>query len=189
MGPAGRLSNSVAMNVNRSAYSFRPATAKDLPRLRRWLNAPEVRRWWGDPTEQFELLRADLNEPLMTMRIVSLGDRPFAYSQDYDVHSWPQPHLSHLPKGSRAIDSFIGWPSMVGRGHGQAYLRLLAERLCAEGAPLVAIDPSEGNLRARRAYEKAGFRVEARIVTEAGPAVLMLYEPKDATSGLLSSSS
>ena len=113
----------------------------------------------------------------MTMRIVSVSGRPFAYAQDYDVHSWPQPHLLHLPRGSRAIDSFIGWPSMVGRGHGQAYLRLLAERLCAEGAPLVAIDPAEGNLRARRAYDKAGFRVEARVVTRAGPAVLMLYEP------------
>ena len=159
------------------AYSFRPVTAKDLPRLRRWLNAPEVERWWGDPIEQFELLRADLNEPLMTMRIVSLGRRPFAYAQDYDVHSWPQPHLAHLPKGSRAIDSFIGWPSMIGRGHGQAYLRLLAERLCAEGAPLVAIDPAEGNRRARRAYEKAGFRVEGVVATEAGPAALMRYEP------------
>jgi RimJ/RimL family protein N-acetyltransferase len=170
-------SYSVAMKVNRSAYSFRRATTKDLPRLHRWLNAPEVRRWWGKPSEEFELLRADLNEPLMTMRIVSLGGRPFAYAQDYDVHSWPQPHLSHLPKGSRAIDSFIGWPSLIGRGHGQGYLRLLAERLCAEGAPLVAIDPAEGNLRARRAYDKAGFRVEARVVTRAGPAVLMLYEP------------
>jgi aminoglycoside 6'-N-acetyltransferase len=177
MGPAGRLSNSVAMNVNRSAYSFRAATTKDLPRLRRWLNAPEVRRWWGGPTEQFELLRADLNEPLMTMRIVSLGGRPFAYAQDYYVRSWSQPHLMHLPKGSRAIDSFIGWPSMIGQGHGQAYLRLVAERLCAEGAPLVAIDPVEENLRARRAYEKAGFRAEARVMTEAGPSVLMLYVP------------
>jgi aminoglycoside 6'-N-acetyltransferase len=173
------------MKPDRSSYSFRPATVKDLPRLRRWLNAPEVRRWWGNPSEQFELLRGDLNEPLMTMRIVSLSGWSFAYAQDYDVHSWPQPHLSHLPKGSRAIDSFIGWPSMVGRGHGQAYLRLLAERLCAEGAPLVAIDPAEGNLRARRAYEKAGFRVEARVVTEAGAAVLMLYDPQRATSGLL----
>ena len=68
-------------------------------------------------------------------------------------------------------------------------LRLLAERLCGKGAPLVAIDPAEGNLRARRAYEKAGFRVEARVVTDAGPAVLMLYEPQRATGGLLSSSS
>jgi aminoglycoside 6'-N-acetyltransferase len=165
------------MKADRSAYSFRAATAKDLPRLRRWLNAPEVRRWWGNPSEQFQLLRADLNEPLMTMHIVSLGGRPFAYAQDYDVRSWPQPHLTHLPKGSRAIDSFIGWPSMIGQGHGQAYLRLLAERLCAEGAPLVAIDPVEENLRARRAYEKAGFRAEARVMTAAGPSVLMLYVP------------
>ncbi len=120
----------------------------------------------------------------MTMRIVSLGGRPFAYAQDYDVHSWPQPHLSHLPKGSRAIDSFIGWPSLIGRGHGQAYLRLLAERLCFEGAPLVAIDPAEGNLRARRAYEKAGFRVEAIVMTEAGRAALMLFEPERVPDGL-----
>jgi aminoglycoside 6'-N-acetyltransferase len=174
------------MKADSSAYSFRPATVKDLSRLRRWLDAPEVRRWWGDPREQFELLKADLNEPLMAMRIVSLGGRPFAYAQDYDVHSWPQSHLAHLPKGSRAIDSFIGWPSMIGRGHGQAYLRLLAERLCAEGAPLVAIDPAEENLRARRAYEKAGFRVEGLVATEAGPAVLMRYEPRRATGGLLS---
>lgn len=174
------------MKSDHYTYSFRPASSDDLPRLRRWLSAPEVRRWWGNPTEQFELLRDDLNEPFMTMRIVSLQRRPFAYAQDYDVHSWPQRHLSRLPKGSRAIDSFIGWPSMVGRGHGQAYLRLLAERLCAAGAPLVAIDPAEGNLRARRAYENAGFRVEARVVTEAGPAVLMLYQPRRATNSLLS---
>jgi RimJ/RimL family protein N-acetyltransferase len=66
---------------------------------------------------------------------------------------------------------------------------LLAERLCAEGAPLVAIDPAEGNLRAQRAYEKAGFRLKARVVTEAARAVLMLYEPQSATGGLLPSSS
>jgi aminoglycoside 6'-N-acetyltransferase len=166
------------MKVDLSAYSFRPASTGDLARLRRWLDAPEVKRWWGEPRDELELLRADLNEPRMTMRIVSFNGRPFAYAQDYEVHAWLQPHLAHLPQGSRAIDSFIGWPSMVGRGHGQVYLRLLAERLCAEGAPLVAIDPAIDNLRARRAYEKAGFRVEATVATETGPALLMLYEPE-----------
>jgi aminoglycoside 6'-N-acetyltransferase len=168
------------MKTDLAAYSFRPATTDDLPRLRRWLLAPEVRRWWGEPSEQFELLREDLNEPRMTMRIVSFAGTPFAYAQDYEVHAWPQPHLAHLPQGSRAIDSFIGWPSMIGRGHGQAYLRLLAERLYAEGAPLVAIDPAEDNVRARRAYEKAGFHAEATVATEASPAVLMLYEHEPA---------
>ncbi len=168
------------MRADLSAYSYRPATVGDLPQLRRWLHAPEVKRWWGNPSEQFELLREDLNEPRMTMRIVSFNGRAFAYAQDYDVDAWPQLHLAHLPQGSRAIDSFIGWPSMIGRGHGQAYLRRLAERLCAEGAPLVAIDPATDNLRARRAYEKAGFRAEATVATDVGPAVLMLYEPNPA---------
>jgi aminoglycoside 6'-N-acetyltransferase len=151
-----------------SPYSFRPASAKDLPRLRRWLSAPEVVRWWGDPRDELELLRADLNEPHMTMRIVSFNGRPFAYAQDYEVHAWPQAHLMHLPKGSRALDSFIGKPTMIGRGHGPAYLSLLAERLCAEGAPLVAIDPAADNLRARRAYEKAGFVGDTPVATRSG---------------------
>jgi aminoglycoside 6'-N-acetyltransferase len=160
-----------------SPYSFRFASADDLPRLRRWLSAPEVARWWGDPREELELLRADLNEPRMTMRLVSFKGRPFAYAQDYEVHAWPQAHLAHLPRGSRAIDSFIGPPSMLGRGHGPRYLRLLAERLCAEGAPLVAIDPDIDNRRARRAYEKAGFVGETSVATEAGPSILMVFEP------------
>jgi aminoglycoside 6'-N-acetyltransferase len=115
------------------------------------------------------------------MRIISFDGRPFAYAQDYEVHAWPQPHLAHLPHGSRAIDSFIGWPSMIGRGHGQAYLRLLAERLCAEGAPLVAIDPSEDNVRAWRAYHSAGFYPDTTVDTEAGPAVLMIFDPTAAS--------
>jgi hypothetical protein len=32
----------------------------DLPRLRAWLQTPEVVRWWGDPAEQLELIREDL---------------------------------------------------------------------------------------------------------------------------------
>jgi RimJ/RimL family protein N-acetyltransferase len=165
-----------------SPYSFRPVRIADLVRLRRWLSTPEVARRWGEPDREFELLRGDLDEPRMTMRIVSFRGRAFAYAQDYEVHAWPQAHLAPLPQGARAIDSFIGLPSMIGRGHGAAFLRLLAERLCAEGAPLIAIDPDVANLRTRRAYAKAGFVVETPIKTEAGPAVLMIYDPRRSAS-------
>jgi aminoglycoside 6'-N-acetyltransferase len=158
-----------------SPYDFRPATRNDLPMLRRWLRRPETARWWGDPAEQETLLREDLDNPLMTMRIVSFEGRAFAYAQDYEVHTWPQPHFMHLPPGARAIDSFIGESDMVGRGHGAGYLRLLAEHLIADGAPLVAIDPDVDNRRARRAYEKAGFRRGATVETAAGPAILMIF--------------
>ncbi len=71
---------------------------------------------------------------------------------------------------------------MIGHGHGATFLRLLAERLCTEGAPHVAIDPDVDNLRARRAYAKAGFAKEARVATEGGSAVLMIYDPGRSTS-------
>jgi aminoglycoside 6'-N-acetyltransferase len=158
-----------------SPYAFRLAAREDLPLLRVWLRTPEVVRWWGDPVEQSALLQEDMNEPRMVMRIVSFESRPFAYVQDYAVHVWPQPHFAHLPAGSRAIDAFIGEPDMIGQGHGSAFLRLVAERLRAEGAPVVAIDPDVDNARARRAYEKAGFGGDAVVETGAGPAVLMIF--------------
>jgi aminoglycoside 6'-N-acetyltransferase len=120
------------------------------------------------------------------MRIVSFNGRPFAYAQDYEVHAWPQAHLAHLPKGPRAIDSFIGLPSMIGKGHGAAYLRLPAEQLCEVGAPLVAIDPDVDNVRARRAYAKAGFVGDKPTATSAGPVALMIFDPKHSPANLLS---
>jgi aminoglycoside 6'-N-acetyltransferase len=159
------------------SYAFRPVVPEDVALLQRWLRTPDVVRWWGKSDEQEALLREDLDEPRMVMRIVSFEGRPFAYAQDYAVHVWPQPHFATLPPGSRAIDSFIGEPKMIGRGHGSAYLRQLAERLRAEGAPVVAIDPDVDNLRARRAYEKAGFRGDAIVQSAEGPAVLMIFDP------------
>jgi hypothetical protein len=81
------------------AYRFRPVSLADLPRLRAWLQTPEVVRWWGDPAEQLELIREDLKDPRMVTCIVSFGGRPFAYVQDYAVHNWPQSHFKphHTP--------------------------------------------------------------------------------------------
>jgi aminoglycoside 6'-N-acetyltransferase len=156
-------------------YTFRPVTADDLPMLRRWLTTPEVVRWWGDPAREAALLEEDLHEPAMVMRMVSFDGRCFAYAQDYDVNTWPQAHLRHLPPGSRAIDAFIGKPDMIGCGHGAAFMRLLARRLMDEGAPKVVIDPAADNLRARRAYARAGFSGEDVVPSDAGPVVVMTF--------------
>lgn len=157
------------------AYAFRAVMAEDLPLLTDWLRTPEVVRWWGDPEAQAALIEEDLSEPLMAMRIVSLAGAPFAYIQDYDVHSWPQHHLADLPKGARAIDAFIGLPEMIGKGHGAAFLKLRALRLLAAGAPLVAIDPAADNVRAQRSYAKAGFQRLATVDAPQGRVVLMTF--------------
>jgi aminoglycoside 6'-N-acetyltransferase len=158
------------------SYSFRGVDRSDLVQLRTWLNTPEMARWWGDPVEQAAVLDEDLDNPEMVMRIVMREGRPFAYARDYDVHAWPQEHLRHLRPGSRAIDSFIGEPNMIGKGHGSAFPRMLAERLIADGAPIVAVDPAVDNFRARRAYEKAGFQNRGIFDTGEGPVVLMIFQ-------------
>jgi aminoglycoside 6'-N-acetyltransferase len=111
----------------------------------------------------------------MVMRIVAFDTQPFAYVQDYGVHTWPQAHFAHLPEGARGIDAFIGVPEMIGQGHGAAFLRERAAQLIAEGAPVVAIDPDASNLRARAAYAKAGFAGERIVATAEGPAVVMIF--------------
>jgi RimJ/RimL family protein N-acetyltransferase len=156
-------------------YTFEPVTKSDLPQLAVWLQAPEVVTWWGDPIEQAELLRTDIDEPRMQMELVLFKGRPFAYVQSYEVHAWPQPHLDQLPIGSRAIDTCVGETAMIDRGHGSAYLRIMALRLQAKGAPMIAIDPTEANLRAVRAYTNAGFRTDSTFANEEGSGVLMLF--------------
>ena len=157
-------------------YQFTPVTEMDFPMLRRWLATPEVRKWWGDPDAELGLIREDLDENRMINLIVGLDGHPFAYVQHYEVHSWPQAHLSHLPSGCRAIDTFVGDPKMLGAGHAPAYLRQLASSLLAAGAPEVVIDPVADNARAVRAYEKAGFSRIERHESADETVMLMFFE-------------
>ena len=159
-----------------AGYRFAPMTAVDLPLVRRWLVMPHVVEWWGDPEEQFALVSGDLDEPAMDQFIVAIDEKPFAYLQCYDPTMWPEGGLGpHLP-GTRGIDQFIGEPDMVGRGHGSAFIRNFTGDLLNRGTPRVVTDPDPENLRAVRAYEKAGFRKDRRVDTSDGPSLLMIRE-------------
>jgi aminoglycoside 6'-N-acetyltransferase len=167
-----------------SPYRFRPVIRDDLPMIGRWLRTPEAMRWWGEPADQLALIAGDLDEPLMRQWIVAHNGFPFAYAQTYPVDAWPQPHFAGLPAGTVAVDTFIGVPEMIGRGHGGAFLRAFAETLVAEGARVVAIDPDVANLRARRAYARAGFVERGEALTEAGLVMVMLFL-RDARPGVM----
>jgi len=159
-----------------SLYNFRPFTCYDLPMAAHWLRQAEVARWWGDPAKELTVIAGDLNEPAMRQSIVEYRGRPFGYVQTYPVHAWPQLHFKHLPREAKALDAFIGEPDMLGCGHGRAFLRAFAQMLISEGAPVVAIDPSLENHRARRAYAGAGFVPEEVVETPEGLSVLMLFQ-------------
>tara|TARA_R110000737_G_scaffold318304_2_gene329184 strand:- start:1656 stop:2144 length:489 start_codon:yes stop_codon:yes gene_type:complete len=141
------------MNVT-NAYSFRKANSDDLPLLWLWRSKPHVRKWWGASEPYRE---ADLVDQRVNRLIVSHGERPFAFMQDYTVHGWEDHHFAFLPKGTRGIDQFIGEPDMVGEGHGSAFIRARMKTLFQDGTPMIATDPHPENARAIAVYKKLGF--------------------------------
>jgi aminoglycoside 6'-N-acetyltransferase len=157
-------------------YVFRPVTSADLPLIRRWLETPEVMRWWGQPDEQYALVSGDLDHPDMDQFIVVLDDHPFGYIQCYALSSWNQGFGAQPPK-TRGIDQFIGEPDMIARGHGSGFIRQFADGLLTSGIPRIVTDPDPDNGRAVRAYAKAGFQSDRVVDTPDGPALVMARNP------------
>jgi len=149
-------------------------TSADLPLVRGWLGEPHVAQWWGNPDEQFELVRDDLDNPTMDQFIASHGSRPFAYLQSYDLACWENGGIDPQPAGTRGIDQFIGEAGMLDCGHGSAFIRAFTDRLLASGTPRVVTDPDPANARAVRAYEKAGFQKSGLVDTPYGCTLLMV---------------
>src|SRR4029453_4502348 len=159
------------------AYVFRPMSEADLPLGKRWLAEPHVMQWWGDTYQQFEIVSGDLEVEAMDQFIVATDERSFGYLQCYNPEAWPDNGLGVHPRGTRGIDQFIGQPDMVDRGHGSAFICSFIDRLLAAGASRVITDPDPANVRAIRAYEKAGFRRDRLVETPDGTALLMVCNP------------
>jgi aminoglycoside 6'-N-acetyltransferase len=150
-------------------------TTADLPMIRCWLETREVKRWWGNPDEQYDLISGDLNEPAMDQYIVSTSDAPFGYLQCYDLTAWNS-GFGDQPKGTRGIDLFIGEGDMIGRGHGSALIRTFVDNRLRTNAPRIVTDPDPANKRAIRAYENAGFIRDRLVETPDGIALLMVRD-------------
>lgn len=158
-----------------ASYDFRPVTADDLPMLARWLAHPEVSRWWPGPDRQIALIREDLPEAVMTQLVVSLDDLPIGYAQHYRARQWPAPHFDGLPDDTVAIDLFN---APEGFGHGGKWLRQLGDELL-DSVSTLAIDPGPDNLRAIRAYQRAGFSGDAILTDAEGQKVRLMTRRRE----------
>jgi aminoglycoside 6'-N-acetyltransferase len=140
--------------------------ARDLPLLRAWLGRPHVSRWWGGRDETLAAIRQ--HSPA-DHALIAVDTRPVGYL------CWQRPlpeelaaaGLGDLPADLIDVDILIGEPDLLGRGIGPQALTLLLDRLRAAGRASVGMAAAAANPRARRAYEKAGFRV-FRTFREAG---------------------
>jgi len=158
--------------------SFRPLTLADLPLLYEWLKRAHVAEWWGDPRDLQSVLStfgADLDSAAIRMFLACLDAEPIGYIQVYQVMGAdPDWWKEETDPGARGIDQFLANAEQLGLGLGSSMVRQFVAGLFADPAVTqVQTDPSPRNARAIRAYEKAGFRRVAEVITPDGPALLM----------------
>jgi len=177
LGPAANAASA-------AGYTFCPAGPADLPMLRRWLEMPHVREWWGDPETELGYIR-DMIEGRDTTRpfIFSVDGGPVGYIQhwflgDYQNASWiaEHPWLAELPSDAVGVDLSIGDSARLSQGIGSGVLRAFAEGLVRQGYRTVVIDPDVANARAVRAYMKAGFRAVPWLLGRTGDTLILQYD-------------
>ena len=153
--------------------------------LLRWLSTPTVRKWWGDSEKELNSIM-NSKEPGTGDAdgyIVQVNDAPIAYIQSWDAtklgENWKveEPWLRDVPKGTLGIDILIGEPNMTGKGLGGDIIRSFGEKLFAEGAKRLMIDPDADNTRATKAYAKAGFVPFDEYWNNEGGTILMELTP------------
>ena len=164
---------------------FTPVTTEHYALLARWLNAPHVRQWWGDPDEELGYIR-DMMEGRDTTRpfLIVVDGTPVGYIQYWFVghhqnQEWVRdnPWLAELSSDTIGVDLSIGEPELLSKGIGSRALKLFVEQRLAEGHTSIIIDPDPDNPRAVRAYKKAGFSPVPHLEGRTGDTLIMHYAP------------
>lgn len=142
---------------------LRPATLDDLDLLRHWDEQPHVIE--SDPNDDWGWEGELGHDPDWREQLIAEVDgRPVGFIQIIDPAREDSHYWGDCPDNLRAIDIWIGEAADLGQGFGTRMMRLALERCFAEASvEAILIDPLETNRRARRFYERLGFRfVEKR---------------------------
>jgi RimJ/RimL family protein N-acetyltransferase len=135
------------VNVSRAQHSNR---------VRAWLGAAHVSRWWGDAADricEFEST-PDGNHAMILCDGIPVG---YMRWERVDPVALRAVGLDAIPDGSIDVDLCIGEPGLTGQGIGPQAMRLLFRHLRdTTDAPLAGFCTSVANTPAQAAFKKAG---------------------------------
>lgn len=137
---------------------LRPATLADLELLQRWDEQPHVVD--SDPNDDWGWEQELARSPAWREQLIAEVDgRAIGFLQIIDPQLEDSHYWGDCAPNLRAIDIWIGETEDLGRGYGTQMMQLAIDRCFAPPAvTAIIIDPLESNVRARRFYERLGFR-------------------------------
>ncbi len=158
--------------------------------MHRWLNDPEVVKWWeGDDVSWAGVVQDYSPERApdgVQHWIASLDDRPIGWISLGDVAQWPEESVAWTALGANprpaGIDYLIGGSADRGHGRGtqmiEAFVRTVVFGPHSEWAQ-VGADPLTTNARSWGALARAGFRRAGTYGTGSDECTLMLLDRVD----------
>jgi aminoglycoside 6'-N-acetyltransferase len=166
--------------------TFRRLTDDDLPMLHRWLNDPEVVRWWEGDDVSWEAVVADYGSGSSGDEehwIAQLDGRDIGWIQCYAVADSDEERDAWLPMGvdetAAGIDYLIGEPVERGRGIGTSMIRAFVLDVVFPlhpGWTQAAASPFAANVASCRALANAGFRFAGIVDDDDGPCRLLVMD-------------
>jgi len=122
----------------------------DVPRIVELGAHPDVARWWPGLTPEHVVAKARGKDDDVVVFAIVVEGEVAGMIQHYEETDEEYRHAG--------IDLFLGEP-YHGRGLGTDAVRTMARHLVDDlGQHRLVIDPSAGNERAIRCYEKVGFK-------------------------------
>lgn len=152
--------------------------------MAQWMVQPHWQEWWGTDTQaDLAKMRAKASGESTTRAFLFHADKsPIGYVQYWiaqdaktgaDLADYPW--LADLDDHTVGIDISIGPAGLLGRGYGLRALASFTDYLNSLGYDDLVVDPDKSNLRAIRAYEKAGFRAIPAYQSSAHSQLLMRH--------------
>jgi len=129
----------------------------DADRLAEWLDRPHVKRWWFMQKAEDLIAHEPGSHAIIEADGTAVGYLCWEFPPLQDLEA---AGLTDLPRDLIDIDILVGDPELLGQGIGSTALQLLLDRLRTRSDVRYAgLATSIDNQIARRAYEKAGFKV------------------------------
>ena len=146
------------MTTKQHAITLRKATIADTSLLEHWDKQPHVRE--SDPNDDWFWSTELAKEPKWREQLIAeLDGRPIGFIQIIDPKLEESHYWGDVRDDLRAIDIWIGSQHDLDRGYGTVMMHLALQRCFdVEAVTAVIIDPLVSNMRARRFYERLGFR-------------------------------
>ncbi|WP_407569480.1 GNAT family N-acetyltransferase [Deinococcus altitudinis] len=152
-----------------TSVGFTPLALEHLSLLHGWLQQPHVRAFWDDGHRTPEQVRSSYFEPDPDGFgfVFTLVQRPLGYLQAYRVDPDSEYGPWRSVQGETwGIDLLLGEAADTGQGYGPQVIAAFLDFWKSARPELrrVLIDPDVRNVRAIRAYEKAGFSAVGELL-------------------------